>query len=202
MDGMDAEERASVAAPLRDWLDRLAQKDGAPGGGSAAGVLLATGAALLEMVLRYSDADDALLSRASALRAAALEDEQADATASANLGAALARPRDDPHRDEAARDAGDAAARTSVRLGDTGIALVTLLDETAERTVAAVEADLGVAAESLAAGLGGALINLRGDLALIERHGATASPDLFDAADRMSAARRSAADHAERVREG
>jgi formiminotetrahydrofolate cyclodeaminase len=200
---MDAEERASVSAPLRDWLGRLAQKDGAPGGGSASGVLLGIGAALLEMVLAYSDPDDesGLRGRAGSLRADALEDALADATASAALGAALARPTDDPDREGEIRETGDDAARTSMRLGDTGLRLVTLLEETADRAIPAVIADLGVAAEALSAGLGGALINLRSDLTLIARHGTDAPDDLAKAADRMDAARRQAAARADRVRE-
>jgi formiminotetrahydrofolate cyclodeaminase len=201
---MDAEQRASEAAPLRDWLDRLSQDDGSPGGGSASGVLLAIGAALLEMVLRYSDPDDdsGIRSRAGSLRADALQHARTDATASATLGAALALSTDDPAREGQVRSAGADAARTSAQLGDTGIELVTVLEQTAELTIPAVRADLGVAAEALAAGLGGALINLRADLKLMERHDGDVPEELTRAAGRMDEARRSAASRAAEIREG
>ncbi|MFS0865887.1 cyclodeaminase/cyclohydrolase family protein [Microbacterium sp. 179-B 1A2 NHS] len=199
---MEPEERASVTVPLEEWLDRLAQRGGAPGGGSASGVLLGVGAALLSMVLSYGDRSPALRDRAERLRADALADAIGDATASAALGGALAQPADDPGRDGQVRDAAAGGARSSAQLGATGVALVELLEETAEDTAAGLIADLGVAAEAIAAGLGGALINLRGDVDLIERRGGDAPAEIAAAADRMDAARRRAASHATRVREG
>ena len=196
----DAAERAAVSAPLQEWLDRLAQRGGAPGGGSASGVLLGIGAALLSMVLTYGEHPAELHERAARLRRDTLDDAQADAVDSAALGTALARPSDDPGRDAAVRDAALTGARSSGRLGSTGVALADLLEDVAPRTASGVVADLGVAAEAIAAGLGGALINLQGDRALLERHGGDVPSDLAETAARMDAARTRAAATADRIR--
>ena len=199
---MEPEERASVAVPLEEWLDRLAQRGGAPGGGSASGVLLGVGSALISMVLSYGDRSPALSARAAQLRADALADALADATASAALGSALAEPTDAEGRDAHVRDAAIAGARSSARLGATGAALVDLLEDTADDVPPGLDADLGVAAEAITAGLGGALINLRGDVALIERRDGTVPADIREAAVRMETDRRRAATRATAVREG
>ena len=198
---MDPEERASVATPLEEWLDRLAERGGAPGGGSASGVLLGIGAALLSMVLGYGERPGALRTRATDLRAGALDAALRDAAASAELGAALALPADDPARPGRVADAALAGARSTAELGATGVALVDLLEETATDTAPGLMADVGVAAEAIAAGLGGALTTLRGDLELVERYGSPIPGALTEAAEHMDAARRRAAARATRIRE-
>lgn len=198
--GMEPEERASVAAPLEEWLDRLAERGGAPGGGSASGVLLGIGAALLSMVLSYGDRPGTLRTRAARLRAEALDAALHDAAASADLGSALALDADDLRRPERVRDAALAGARSTAELGEVGIVLVALLERTADDTAPGLIADVGVAAESLAAGLGGALTTLRGDLRLIERYGSEIPRDLAASVERMDAARGRAATLAARIR--
>jgi len=198
---MDPEERASVATPLEEWLDRLAERGGAPGGGSASGVLLGIGAALLSMVLGYGERPGALRTRATDLRAGALDATLRDAAASAELGAALALPADLPARPGRVADAALAGARSTAELGATGVALVDLLEATATDTAPGLMADVGVAAEAIAAGLGGALTTLRGDLELVERYGSPVPGALTEAAERMDAARRRAAARATRIRE-
>ena len=198
---MDPEERASVATPLEEWLDRLAERGGAPGGGSASGVLLGIGAALLSMVLGYGDRPRALRTRATDLRAEALDAALRDAAASAELGAALALPADLPARPGRVADAALAGARSTAELGATGVALVDLLEATATDTGPGLMADVGVAAEAIAAGLGGALTTLRGDLELVERYGSQIPGALTEAAEHMDAARRRAAARATRIRE-
>ena len=198
---MDPEERASVATPLEEWLDRLAERGGAPGGGSASGVLLGIGAALLSMVLGYGERRGALRTRATDLRVEALDAALRDAAASAELGAALALPADLPARPGRVADAALAGARSTAELGATGVALVDLLEETATDTAHGLMADVGVAAEAIAAGLGGALTTLRGDLELVERYGSQIPGALTEAAEHMDAARRRAAARATRIRE-
>lgn len=200
----DPTQRASEAAPLHEWLDRLGQDDGAPGGGSAAGVMLAMAAALLEMVLRYGDGteNERLRAQAAHARAVALERAREDARASAALGAALARDEDDPGREEAVRRAGTDAVRSSAELGSSGVHLGELLGEVAALTRPPLMPDVGVASEALAAGLGGALINLRANTALLERHDRVAHPEAIAEDVRMAAARRAVAGRAAAVREG
>lgn len=200
----DPTQRASEAAPLHEWLDRLGQDDGAPGGGSAAGVMLAMAAALLEMVLRYGDVTESerLRGQAAQARAVALERAREDARASAALGAALGRDEDDPDRENAVRRAGAGAVRSSAELGASGIHLTDLLREVAALARPSLMSDVGVAGEALAAGLGGALINLRANTALLARHGQDALPEAIAADARMAAARRAAEERAAAVREG
>lgn len=166
-----------TSTPLDGWLSELGEAQGAPGGGAAAGVMLAIGAALLRMVAEYTDAPRATecSARLIGIRAEALAAVEADGVASAQFGAALALPTDDPARDARVRDAAIAAAESSAQVGAVGIRLtleVRLLDEIGNRSLLA---DLAVAAEALRAGIAGALINLHSNRRLARRHGADAA---------------------------
>lgn len=175
MTGMDESAHIPVSTPLSAWLDKLAQPAGAPGGGAAAGVMLALSAALLRMVAEYTPGDDraeACASRLVQQRSDALGAAEGDGIRSAELGSALAEDADDPARDAHVRDAALAAARSSVVLGEVGVGLVDelrLLDEIGNPHL---DADLVVAAEALAAGIAGASVNLRANRQLAARHGA------------------------------
>lgn len=170
------EESTDVPAtiPLNEWLRRLSQPSGSPGGGAACGVMLATSAGLLHMVAEYTDdrrAEESAERLASARRAA-LDAAQADSSLSAALGAALALPNSDPRRDSSVADATVRAARSSVVLGDVGVQLLPeamLLADIGNRHLGA---DLAIAAEALGAALFGAGVNLVSNLRLADKHGA------------------------------
>ena len=89
---------------------RLASKDAVPGGGGAAALCGALGAALGAMAARLSapgreEAVEPLISRADALRTALLALIDEDAAGFAPLAAAYAIPKDAPGRTETLRDA-------------------------------------------------------------------------------------------------
>ena len=51
---MQADPDVPTSLALDAWLERLAEPNGAPGGGSAAGVMMGLAAALLHMVCGYT----------------------------------------------------------------------------------------------------------------------------------------------------
>jgi formiminotetrahydrofolate cyclodeaminase len=155
-------------ATIERWTERLAEATGDPGGGAAAGVMLAIAAGLMSMVAGYSDADD-VRERARGLREAALEAADADAQASAAFGAAFRR--EDDGRDAAIREATLAAARSSARLGDQARAAIPDLEQLATHGDPALVADVAVAAAALRAALASARTNLSYDLGMLRSAG-------------------------------
>lgn len=175
---MNETARVPTSTPLSDWLDKLAQPNGAPGGGAASGVILGLAAALLRMVAQYTP-DDARASECAARlvirRSEALHAAEADGIRSAEFGAALALPADNAERDDRVRGAAIAAAHSSALLGTVGRDLHPELRLLAEIRSPQVKADLAIAAEALATGIVGACINLRANLQLALKYGATES---------------------------
>ncbi len=172
---MNETTRIPASTSLSAWLDKLAQPDGAPGGGAACGVMLALSAALLRMVAEYTPDDERAEECAARLvtrRVDALDTAETDGVRSAELGAALRTPTDDPDRDERVRDAATEAARLSAALGEIGVGLIDELRLLGEIGNPHLAADLAVAGEALAAGIAGASINLRANVSLARAHGA------------------------------
>jgi formiminotetrahydrofolate cyclodeaminase len=180
-DAGGAAGEVSTSEALDSWLDRLAEAEGAPGGGAACGVMLGVSAALLRMVALYttdeSRAADAA-ERLVGLRHTALRAAEADGVRSTELGAALGAPPEAAGRDRSVREAALAAAESSAALGDVAVALVPELELLADIGNPNITADLVVAAHALVAGVAGALVNLRGDARLAAAH----SPGQEDAA--------------------
>ncbi len=73
-----ASPRAYLDLTLREWLDQLARSEGVPGGGSALGFAVATGAAVLAMAARVSGSGG-LVAQAEALCARTAPLAQMDA---------------------------------------------------------------------------------------------------------------------------
>ncbi|MCR2763140.1 cyclodeaminase/cyclohydrolase family protein [Microbacterium sp. zg.B48] len=191
---MDDSARIPASTSLSAWLDKLAQPDGAPGGGAACGVMLALSAALLRMVAEYTPDDDRATACAARLvdrRLTALDAAEADGVSSAELGAALRVPGEDPARDDRVRDAAIRAAQSSGALGAVGVDMVDELRLLREIGNPHLAADLAVAGEALTAGIAGASINLRANLQLAGAHGGAgdAQAELEAAVERMRAAR-------------
>lgn len=193
---------------LGDLLDALARDQGDPGGGAASGVITAVAAALAQMVSRYSSAEPAAAgidARLARLRDAAVAAADDDGRASGALGAAL-RPvsgDDRGNRDRRIVEAAVGAIETSAALGEIALGVwaeVRLLADVGNRHLMS---DVAVAADAVAAGLGGAATNLIGGLALVAAHG---DPGPVEAAhgdlrDRLLAARREARGLADRLGE-
>lgn len=157
------------------WLDALSRPTGSPGGGAASGVMLGLAAALMGMVAGYTD-DAAVAERARPLdsvRAELLQAVEADGVVSARFGAALALAPEDPAREETVRDAAVEAAQSVARLARIGITLVAEARVLADQGNPHLAVDLAVATEALGAGLAGASLNLRANLQLARRHGAS-----------------------------
>ncbi|MDD7943306.1 cyclodeaminase/cyclohydrolase family protein [Microbacterium sp. NE2HP2] len=196
----------SSRVALGDLLDALARDNGDPGGGAASGVVTAVAAALAQMVSRYSSAEpaaDGIDDRLARHRDAAISAADDDGRASGALGAAL-RPDDDPgERDRRIVDAATRAIETSAALGEIALGVwdeVRLLADVGNRHLMS---DVAVAADTVAAGLGGAAANLRGGLALLRAHGdASALESAHDGlSDRLIAGRREARALADRLGE-
>lgn len=193
-----------TSTPLDGWLAELGQAQGAPGGGAASGVMLGIAASLLRMVAEYTHDEPRAVDcsgRLAEIRAEALAGVETDGIASAQFGAALARPTDDPARDGSVGDAAVAAAESSARLGAVGIRLISevrLLDEIGN---ASLGADLAVATEALRAGIAGALITVQSNRTVARKHGADAAAlrSIAEAAARLTEARHEAAQIADRL---
>ncbi|WP_191906577.1 cyclodeaminase/cyclohydrolase family protein [Microbacterium lushaniae] len=180
---MQSDPDVPTSLAMDEWLARLAEPTGAPGGGSAAGVMMALSAALLHMVCGYTPDEPVAAEageRVRELREASLRASEEDGVRSVALGAALRE--DGPDRSARLYDAAVAAAASSADLAEVGIALVAQLRLVAEVGNPHLVADTGVASESLRAGLGAALINLRANISLARSHAAE-TPDSGDAAD-------------------
>ena len=185
------------------FLEQLAARVPAPGGGATAALHAAQAAALLAMVARYSDGpryDDALMGRvvaeADALRASALGLAEADAAAFDAVGAAYRLPRSASERPAAIASALAGAARPPADV----IGLTLLLMQLAESLLAGgnrnVITDVGAAAEAARAAAATSRlnieVNLRGitDAALREELAAAvrACDVVVERADRVVAA--------------
>jgi formiminotetrahydrofolate cyclodeaminase len=180
---MRSESDVPSSLPLNEWLARLAEPTGAPGGGSAAAVLLAVGAGLVSMVGGYSDGDvaAAVTARAGQLRERLLGAGRADGRASAELGAQLASGGDD--RDRRVAEAAVAAASSSLDVAALGEQIVRQAAVLADVGDPNLDVDTAVALHALRAGVSSALLNVRENTALARRHRAPESAvDEFTAA--------------------
>jgi methenyltetrahydrofolate cyclohydrolase len=132
------------------FLDAVAARSPAPGGGAGAAVGCALGAALTEMAGRFAGLDDAVV-RAAALRARALALAEEDLSAYAPVLEALRRPADDPGRREALRGASSAAAEVPLAIAEAAASVAALAREVAAAGRPALRGD-ALAGADLAAG--------------------------------------------------
>ncbi len=153
------------------FLDQLAARVPAPGGGATAALHAAQAAALLAMVARYSDGaryDASLMGRMvvelDGLRSRALELAEADATAFGAVAEAYQLPRSDPGRSSAIGVALAGAARPPagvVRMTPRLIQLAQTLLTGGNRNVIT---DVGAAAEAARAAAVTARLNIEVNL--------------------------------------
>lgn len=172
-----------------ELLDRVAAPRPDPGGGAASALMLATGAALAEMVAGYSvelsAADRTLPCRLRTLRAEALALVAVDAQASAAFAQSAALPDGDPRREAAIVASCLAAADSALAIAAVGVRLLVelrLLDREGERRV---HADVRVAAAAVGATLRASIANTQTCLDLAQTTGATTS-DLLEVMRRLA----------------
>lgn len=190
------------------FLDDLASDRPAPGGGAAAALHVALGAALVGMVCeltlgraRYSDAEERMRvarDRAAGLRTGALDLAERDATAFGAVSAAYGLPKGTPD-EQAARTAAIQAAlhgATEVPMETVAAAaeVIRLAEGILEGSNPNVRSDVGVAAMSGRAGLDAGALNVRVNLALLADGGAVAAAE-----ERLAAVLGPARDRADRV---
>lgn len=184
-----------AATPLSRFLEHLAAPVPDPGGGAAAGVVIATGAALVQMTAGYAapgpDRDRALAAAARA-RHDALAGAEADARVSGALVAAFRLPEETPDRAERIRTATLDAAASSVALVDIAAALTDALVWLESHGEARLAPDVAVAARMLACGIRSTAINIRCDATSAAQFGAHGGS--IDGLRRDEASAHSAAD--------
>ena len=166
------EDLVAAATPLDEWLDRLAQAHGAPGGGAACAVMTAISAGLLGMVSGYSGEQPESHSAAMRLdriRREATSAAETDGERSAAFGAALAMD-PGPDRERAVRATTVDATASSIAVGRLAASLVEEVRLLAAIGNRHVEADLVVAVEALTAALAGAVATAKADLEILTAH--------------------------------
>ena len=195
---------------MSDFLDRLADRTPAPGGGAVAALCAASAAALLEMVAQYTtggkwvdreEAMKAVIAEMAELRVRAGRLAQDDAEAFGAVGAAYGLPRSTPEekaaRTAAIQEATRGAAEPPVQVGRVATRLVALADEMVEPANPNVLSDVGVAAATARAALSGSITNITVNAAFLSD--ADASRALLDEVGALEAAMARADDVAARV---
>jgi formiminotetrahydrofolate cyclodeaminase len=169
---MDSEPLANLTVVA--FLERLASDQPAPGGGAAAGLAAACGAALIEMVCRFTlDREqfagwaagaEAALRRAGQQRLTMQRAMEADAAAYADVAAAYRLPRSSREeraaRRQAINDALAAAAEPPMQVADASASLTALARDLVGQTNPSLVSDLGAAGELLTAALRIAALNV------------------------------------------
>lgn len=121
---------------LTTFLEDVAERTSAPGGGAVSAVAVGMAAALVAMAARFSDkqldvAHD-LAEKADVLRGEILPLAQADAEAYAGLIAAYRLPKDDLGREQAIAEAAKEAARVPLEIAAYGAEVALLAARLAE----------------------------------------------------------------------
>lgn len=158
---------------LQGYLDQLAAKVPAPGGGAVAALHAAQGAALVAMVARYTtrakDADnrpviDRIIAAADAARERSLELADADAAAFTAVGAAYKLPKDTDEQLTARTEAITAALLGAARVPAAVVAaadeIVSLATELLPIGNPNVVTDIGAAADCARAAAASSQLNI------------------------------------------
>ncbi len=159
---------------LGTWLDQLGSSAPAPGGGAAAAMNAAIGAALISMVANLTIGKAAyaaheehatnVRTNADALRERALQLAANDAEAFDALMATFRLPRttdaEKATRTAAIQEATEAAARVPLRIAETAAEVIRLAQTLPGRSNPNVLSDVAVAAASAAAALESAALNV------------------------------------------
>ncbi len=199
---------------IETWLEQLGSAAPAPGGGAAAAMSTAIGAALVGMVANltigkpaYAEWDGlATIARdkSTALRADALRLAEEDAAAFNALMATYRLPKstdaEKAARSAAIQDALVASAQVSVDIAYTAMELIGLAKALPGRSNRSVVSDVAIAAASAAAGLESAIVNVDVNINAIRDH--TVKAQLTSKIGGSSAALADARAVVEAVRQG
>lgn len=164
-----------VMESLESYLDRLASDAAVPGGGSAAALSGAMGAALVAMVARIARANprnaengealEIIAERADDLRANLTQARALDEAAYQAVVTAQAMPKDSPEqqrdRRQALDDALARAAEEPLRSAHLNLELLRTASRLLEFPVSALSSDVGSAAELAASALASCAYNVR-----------------------------------------
>lgn len=167
-------EQTTLAQTVGDYLDALASKAPAPGGGGAAALTGAQGAALISMVCnltigkpRFAESEPTmrdLLARAEELRHALQQLADDDVTAFNRLSAAYKLPRitdaDTAMRRDAIQNGLRRATEVPLRTARAAAALLPLCQPAIEHGNPQVVSDVGVALHLAYAAMRSALLNV------------------------------------------
>jgi formiminotetrahydrofolate cyclodeaminase len=167
---------------LDGWLSALASGSPTPGGGAASALLIATGAALVEMTCnltvgreKFRHVEDLMRGtgvRAAALRAEAGRLRDVDAGAYDAVSAARTLPRGTAEEKEARtariQEALRGATEVPLRTAEVGVEVLELAASIAEGANPNVISDLGAAALASRAGAEAAALNVRINLVAIK----------------------------------
>ncbi|ASN19133.1 cyclodeaminase/cyclohydrolase family protein [Arthrobacter sp. YN] len=193
----DSESVTTQQSTVEVWTKALAESTGSPGGGAGTGVMLSIAAALTSMVAGYTEAEEAqreqlggIHARARALRQAALQLADDDASASDAFGGAF-RLDPGPERDAAIHQASVDAAKASAVLGERAINAIEDLGWLASNGNPALIADVVVGFGALRAAIAGARTNVSFDLGSLTSAGTTLQevreqhPELWNTVTRL-----------------
>ena len=171
-----------IEESLHGWLDALASDTSTPGGGAAAALMIATGAALVEMVCgltigreKYREVEPLMIQtreKAAALRVTAESLHREDSAAFDAVSAAYALPKGTPEEkqarsaqiQEALRGATEVPLRTVVA----GVELLDLAASIAQVANPNVISDVGAGTLAARAGTDAASLNVSINLASIK----------------------------------
>jgi formiminotetrahydrofolate cyclodeaminase len=174
---------------ISEWLGELASGEPTPGGGAAAALLAATGAALVGMVTeltignpRYAEHEVVMVAaqnRAAELRALAMGLADADEMAFGAVIEAYRLPKQTPAekagRTAAIQQALGGAARVPLRLAAVAAEIIGLAESILDGANANVRSDVAVAADAARAALTSAAVNVEvNTVALADRDAAAA----------------------------
>jgi methenyltetrahydrofolate cyclohydrolase len=146
-----------MKAPLGEFLDLVASREPAPGGGASAAVTVALAAALSGMAARFSTDHlteaPVLAERAEKLRSEVAPLARSDAVAYGRVLEAYRAPRDEEGRRRRIREALSEAASIPVSIGEIGAEVAGIAARLAEEGNPNLKGDAVTAAQLAAAGV-------------------------------------------------
>ena len=162
---------------IDEYLARLASRSATPGGGAAAALTSAQGAALIMMVANltigkpayaeFEELNKEVLGEAEVLLKSLTEGADNDADAFGKVSAAYALPKDDENRAAEIASASVLAAEAPLMVMEDSLAALRLAAKLKGRSNKNLESDIYVAALCLYAGIKSAKVNVDANLKVI-----------------------------------